>query len=135
MANSSDWTNPFTDLARLASDNERRVARNLVEALDQLQPFLPTDRTLHIMSFRHGATPGRNAVHVVTGSGYTDELRGVGSGDDMRLSSALLLAEIDAAAKWRARHSKAAYADAEFGPHCPAIMSYESDQAIGNSEC
>ena len=135
MANATDWINPFTDLSQLISDSERRVARNLGEALDQLQPFLPADRTLHIMSFRHGASAGRNAVHVVTGNSYADELRGVGSGDNMRLSSALLLAEIDAAAKWRARHSKAAYADAEFGPHCPAIMSYETDQAVGNSEC
>ena len=108
-----------------------RAPRNLAEALDALQPFLPTDRTLHIVAYRTGVLAGRNFVHVTSGANYADEVSGSSGGSHYAsLSDALVVAEADHATKHDAKYGKAAAAEAEFGPHCPAIVAYQLERAM-----
>ena len=106
-----------------------RAPRNLAEALDALQPFLPTDRSLTIAAYRHASLAGRNYVHVTSGASYTDEIRG-SSSFSASLSDALVEADADHTAKHDAKYGKADAAAAEFGAIFAAVTDYQRERAM-----
>ena len=98
-----------------------KAPRTLAEALDMLQPFLPTDRAVTLFSKVGGATIG-----VTTGGpSYTDEITGYSHkcAAGASLSAKLAAAEAEHAALWQAKHGPVAIAEAEFGPYCARVSA------------
>ena len=107
-----------------------RAPRNLAEALDALQPFLPTDRTLHIVAYRAGVLAGRNFVQVTSGANYADEVRGSSGSRNVSLSDALVEADANHTAMHAAKYGKVDAAAAEFGAIFAAVTDYQRERAM-----
>ena len=107
-----------------------RAPRNLAEALDALQPFLPTDRSVTITAYRHASLAGRNYAHVTSGANYADEVRGSSGSRNASLSDALVEADADHTAKHDAKYGKADAAAAELGAIFAAVTDYQRERAM-----